>query len=245
MSHLLSRSVLTTAVSLSALCFACGSDQKTSNTADNAPTTELPTDTSSSTPYSVPTTPPSAEPPATSYADTANSNTVGMPSSSTPPAPPQLSENQIAMITDLANSSEIEQAKLAQNKAKSPSVKKFAAMMIKHHGEAKAEQAKLYKQLNLTPTQSQSASSLKDGADRALGSLRGASGSGFDLEYIDTQVDAHQKVLEALDSELLPAATDQQLITALNKMRAIVEAHLKEAKTIQAELAARPPTAQP
>jgi putative membrane protein len=198
------------------------------------------------TPYSVPTTPPAAEPPATSYNDTANSNTVGMPKSSTlPPAPPPLSENQIAMITDLANSSEIEQAKLAQTKAKSASVKKFAAMMLKHHGEAKAEQAKLYKQLNLTPTQSQSASSLKDGADRALGSLRGANGNSFDLEYIDTQVDAHQKVLEALDSELLPAATDQQLITSLNKMRATVEAHLKEAKIIQAELAARPPTAQP
>jgi putative membrane protein len=160
-----------------------------------------------------------------------------MPKTGESAAAPQLTQSQIAMVAELANNSEIEQGKLAQTKAKSASVKKFAAMMVKHHTDAKNEQAKLFKQLNLTPTQSQTATVLKDGADRALGSLRGADGQSFDVAYIDSQVDAHQKVLDTLNNELLPSATDQELVNGLNKMKATVEAHLTEAKAIQAELA--------
>jgi len=161
-----------------------------------------------------------------------------MPGTATQPqAEPALSESQIAMITDLANTAEIEQAKLAQNKAKSASVKKFAAMMIKHHSQAKTDQAKLYKQLSLTPTQSQDANLLKDDANNTLGTLRGSSGAPFDVAYMDSQVAEHQKVLDTLDQKLIPAASDQRLIDELKHMRETVESHLKEAKSIQADLA--------
>ena len=110
-------------------------------------------------------------------------------------------------------------------------------MMVKHHGEAKAEQAKLFKQLNLTPTQSQKATALQQDSEKTMTSLRAAPGTSFDMRYIDSQIEAHQKVLDALDNELLPAATDKQLIDGLNKMKATVQSHLQEAKPIQAELA--------
>jgi putative membrane protein len=242
MSHLLSRSLLI-ATSVSALCFACGSESKPTNTADNVPPAESPAGTTSA-PGDATMTPPNGEPTATppstpqSRSDATSDNRVGMPNSSAQSAAtPQLTQSQIAMIADLANNSEIEQAKLAQTKARAASVKKFAAMMVKHHTDAKNEQAKLFKQLNLTPTQSQTATTLKDGADRTLGSLRGADGQAFDVAYIDSQVDAHQKVLDTLNNELLPSATDQELVSGLNKMKATVEAHLTEAKAIQAELA--------
>ena len=54
-----------------------------------------------------------------------------------------LSDEQIAAITDAANTAEIEQAKLAESKSKDAGVKRFAAMMIAHHGAAKQKQAKL------------------------------------------------------------------------------------------------------
>jgi putative membrane protein len=187
-------------------------------------------------------TPPSTPPPTSSSpqgrSDTQTSpNSLAMPGSpSTQQASPPLSQAQVAMIADLANTSEIEQGKLAQTKAKSPSVKKFAAMMVKHHSEAKTEQAKLFQSLKLTPTQSAQATQLKDSADKSLGSLRGADGSAFDAAYIESQIDAHQKVLDTIDQQLLPAAVDQQLIDGLKKMRATVESHLTEAKNVQAEL---------
>jgi putative membrane protein len=240
MSHLLSRTILTTALACSALCFACSSDQKTTNSPDNTvPPAEPPANTPSSmpAPNGEPNNTPPSTPPPQSINDTTPSNAAATADApSTMAKPTRLSESQIAMITQLANTAEIEQAKLAQSKAKSPSVKKFAAMMVRDHTEAKNEQAKLYKRLNLTAVQSPDAIALKDDADRATGSLRGADGQAFDVAYMDAQVDAHQKVLDAIDKNLLPAATQQELIDDLKKMRSTVDAHLKEAKSLQAQL---------
>jgi len=243
--------MLTVALAGAAACFACGSDQKTSNTADNAP----PADTSSTLPDPATTPAPNGEPNAmppsspppqslndTNTGDTNAGNAAAMQKPpSTMGEPTRLSENQIAMITQLANGAEIEQAKLAQNKAKSAEVKKLAAMMIKDHGDAQAEQAKLYRKLNLTATQSGDANTLKDSADKTLGSLRAADGDAFDVAYVNAQVDEHQTVLDTIDQKLLPAATDQQLIDGLNKMRSTVDAHLKHAKSLQAQLVNRQP----
>jgi len=148
-----------------------------------------------------------------------------------------LSQSQIAMITELANSAEIEQGKLAQTKAKSASVRKFAQMMVKHHSEAKTEQTKLYRDLGLTGTQSQAATSLKEGADRTTSSLRGSTGTSFDVAYMDSQVQEHQELLDTIDQQLLPAASDERLVAGLKQMRATVKSHLTEAQTVQADLA--------
>jgi putative membrane protein len=234
---------LTLIVSLSALSFACASDQKTANTPEEV----APADGTSSQPAgdAMPNgqpvnTPPSTPEPAAAPQGsngTSSSNSLAAPGSpTTQQSAPALTEAQVAKITELANTSEIEQAKLAQGKAKSASVRKFAAMMIKHHGDAKAQQAKLYQSLQITPTQSQSATQLKDAGDRTLGSLRAANGSAFDREYMESQVDAHQKVLDTIDQQLLPAAVDQALMDELKKMRATVESHLTEAKNILDEL---------
>jgi len=250
MSRIFSRSLLAL-VSVSALSLACSSDQKTPNSPSDVPpaaadtATPQPNDGAVPPPNGEPTnTPPDAPPPQSlNDADrpVASGNAIAAaPSSSAAGAAPQLSASQIAMITERANSSEIEQAKLAQGKAKAASVKQFAAKMVKHHTEAKQEQSKLYKQLSLTPAQSQTSTSLKEGADKTMSSLRDANGAAFDTAYMASQVEAHQNLLDALDQQLLPAATDQQLRDALTKMRATVEAHLKEAKSIQADLSNPP-----
>jgi putative membrane protein len=224
-------------VASSLLCFACGSDQNRTSSVpqDSPPPTSASLETA---PSPVDVAPPATSPasvPETTRA--APSNELATPKTGSPlPATVKLSEAQVAMITELANSAEIEQGKLAQAKAKSPAVKKFAAMMIKHHSEAKNEQAKLYKQLNLTPTQSQPATTLKEDADKTLGSLRAADGGAFDIAYMNSQVDAHQKVLDSINQELLPAASNEKLVEGLNKMKKTVEAHLDEAKSIQADL---------
>jgi putative membrane protein len=230
-------------VVISATCWACGSDQKQPNSPDDTSASPAPASTGTvpspnevtSPPNGQPTDIPPTNPPPQSLNEPARDNAVAMPGAATAPAP-QLSQAQIAKVTDLANSGEVEQAKIAQTKAKASSVKKFAAMMIKHHTDARNEQAKLYKQLDLTPSTSQTATLLQADSDKALGKLRAADGSAFDLTYMEGQVDAHQKVLDTIDRELLPAATDQSVVSALNKMRATVESHLTEAKRIVAEL---------
>jgi putative membrane protein len=238
MSYPMFKTATLAILSLSTACVACGSDQNRANTAENVPVVQAPADPTGTevdkTPR--PGADPGTVPPAQASTDRPTTNPLASDASSTPVAAPRLSEAQIAMLTDLANSSEVEQGKLAQTKAKSPEVKKFAAMMVKHHTEAKNEQSKLYKQLSLTPTQSQQATLLKEDGDKTLGSLRSADGSNFDVAYMNSQVDAHQKVLDSINQDLLPAAADQRLVDSLNKMKSTVEAHLNEARSIQAEL---------
>lgn len=228
--------------SLSVACFGCGSEpSRPSNTAENVTSVQPPTepfglDAEKPLSGADAATAPAASAQQGSSSERPSANQLATDSAGAPVAAPRLSEAQVAMLTDLANSSEIEQGKVAQTKAKSPDVKKFAAMMVKHHTEAKNEQAKLYKQLNLTPTQSQQATLLKEDGDKTLGSLRAADGNNFDIEYMNSQVDAHQKVLDSINQELLPAAADQRLVDSLNKMKATVEAHLNEARSLQATL---------
>jgi len=225
---------------ISALCFACGSDQKTAASANDIQpeaATPQPGDVATAMPNGQPVNTPPSGPPPQGLNDSRTSNALAAPAPSDAAPAPQLSEAQIAMITDLANTAEVEQGKLAQTKAKNSAVKKFAAMMVKHHTEAKTDQTKLFKQLSLTPTQSPDAMALKDGGDRTLGTLRGADGSAFDTAYIDSQVDEHQKVLDTIDQKLLPSAKSDELVSGLKKMRDTVESHLKEAKSIQADLA--------
>ena len=154
------------------------------------------------------------------------------PAPEPPPAKEALSEAQIAKIADLVNTAEVDQGKLAQGKAKAPAIKKFADMMIKHHGDAKQEQAKLFKKLNLTPADSATAAALQADGEKTLKTLKEADAAGFDAAYAKSQVDGHQKVLDALDAQLLPSAKTPELAEGLRKMRATVEAHLKEAKSL-------------
>jgi putative membrane protein len=184
-------------------------------------------------------TPPDAPPPQ-SLNEGTSGNALAAPGVAAATPKPTLSDGQIAMISDLANSAEVEQGKLAQSKAKSAAVKKFAAMMVKHHGEAKTEQNKLVKRLGITPTQSPDATTLKGDADKTLATLREASGPSFDAAYMDSQVAEHQKVLDTIDQQLLPSAQSAEVRDALQKAREKVVSHLEEAKRLQNELAKQP-----
>jgi putative membrane protein len=154
------------------------------------------------------------------------------PAAATAPSRETLSEAQVAMIADLANGGEVAQGKVAQGKAKAPAVKKFADMMVKHHTEAKNEQDKLFKKLGLTPADSETGKGLKADADKTLATLRDTPATGFDAVYAQSQVDAHQKVLDLLNTQLLPAAKSPELTDSLGKMKATVESHLTQAKAL-------------
>ena len=225
---------------------ACGSEHPPTRTpADMPPPAEQPSEPSSESMTPANGTVDAAANPSRSsdvdsVAPTTPSNQPDAQDGSNQTAPLKLSEGQVAMITELVNSAEIDQARLAQTKAKTPSVKRFANMMIKDHMEAKNEQAKMYKGLNLTAADSDRAIGLRDGANKALAQLRAEDGIQFDMAYMDAQIAQHQQVLDILDHDLIPAAVDQPMIDGLSKMRGTVTAHLKQARTLQSELANRP-----
>ncbi|RYZ06111.1 MAG: DUF4142 domain-containing protein [Myxococcales bacterium] len=238
MSHLSHRTVFTLAA-LSALASACAGDQREPETpageAEQAPvmkTTPSPGEESAPAPNGQPAGLPQAEP--QSMQGNSQNNVVAAPA--VQPAQAKLSEDQIARVAELVNTAEVDQGKLAQSKAQSPRVKAFATKMVNHHSQAKAEQAKLVKQLNLTAAESPEAAALKSDGAQTLSTLKTTPAADFDRAYIDSQVTGHQKVLTTIDEQLLPSAKSERVVSALKLGREAVAAHLAEAKEIQDEL---------
>jgi putative membrane protein len=153
---------------------------------------------------------------------------------------PALSDAQIVAITDAANTAEIDAAKVALSKSKNSRVKKFAQMMIDHHGKAKQDGAKLMTKHGLTPSESAKLGELKSEATKSSETLKSAPADMFDKVYIDLQVADHKMVLDAFDRELVPAAKNPELKRSLEEFRPKVEAHLRQAEEIQAMLMSAP-----
>lgn len=147
-----------------------------------------------------------------------------------------LSDSQIQGILMTANTAEVDAGKMAQSKSHNAKVKEFAGSMIKEHTTVNQQVATLSKKNRTSPSESDLTKRLKDDAANDAASLKAASGSGFDKAYIDSQVADHEKVLQTIDTMLLPNAKDPGLKQLIEKVRPSVSMHLDHAKTLQASL---------
>ncbi len=154
-----------------------------------------------------------------------------------PPAPPPLTDGEIAAIAKAANDEEIEHAKLAKTRAKDKRVKEFANMMLKDHGDANKRESALAKRGSITAIDSEASRKLTDDATARTETLKSAAkGAEFDRAYMDAQVQVHTMVLDMITNQMIPAATNPELKAELEAMRGVVEAHLVQAKDIQTAL---------
>ncbi len=144
----------------------------------------------------------------------------------------KLNDEQIAAITDGANSAEVEQATLARTKTKTGSVQRFAGMMIAHHGEAQKKQAKL----KLKTAESVLSQQMLEENNKTLALLKEKTGTDFDQAYFQAQVDGHRKVLESIDRDLLPNVKNPELKAYIDEIRPKVEQHLQAAREAQEAL---------
>ena len=225
------RSTRTFAVlALSALAFIqCGGDQKPPETPETMPSAEPP----------APAPDADAGTSSNAAAAVASAQAKADDQAAAPPKVEPLSDEQIAAVTDAANTAEIEQAKLAESKSKDAGVKRFAAMMIEHHGAAKQKQAKL----KIKPAESAVSTGLQADAASTLDALKTDKGKDFDKAYIAAQVDAHQKVLDTINDKLLPNVKNADLKAYLDEIKPRVEQHLKEAKQLQENFDSKSSTA--
>lgn len=152
----------------------------------------------------------------------------------TPPA--ALSDAEIVNITDSVDSAEIAQANVARSRARHEAVKQFAQHMISQHTAAKQRGADLVHEKNMTPVTSTVSSSLQRGSRQMLETLKAQDLAAFDVTYIAGQIEEHQQVLQLLNSQLIPNATDADLRSLLTDAREMVERHIAAAKTIQQSL---------
>lgn len=142
-----------------------------------------------------------------------------------------LSDPQIATIADKINTAEIEHAQVAQSKSNNDQVRRFAGMMIEHHGQAKSQQ----RALGLGNAESPMSTQLEQESKAKLETLRAKTGPDFDRAYIQDQIEAHQKALDTIQ-QLRQNVQSPELRSYLDQLTPQVEQHLEQARTAQQAL---------
>jgi len=161
------------------------------------------------------------------------------PAAERPAARPaaKLSDAQIAAIVVAANQVDIDAGQLAIAKAKDAEVKDFAQRMVTDHAAVNKAAVELVTKLGVTPEPSDASRALAAGGTEARAKLDQLEGDAFDRAYVDNEVAYHEAVIEVLDAQLIPSATNPELASALTGARPAFEAHLQHARHIQAKLA--------
>ena len=145
-------------------------------------------------------------------------------------------EPSILGYATAANASEIDEAKLAEKKATNPAVKAFARQLAADHEAMLKDGQALATKLNATAdTTTGAAHDLLDDAHKELKDLTDkAAGADWDEDFIEHEIDGHQKVLDKLQ-DAAKNTTNADLRAALEKATGKVQQHLTKAQDIKAK----------
>ncbi len=142
---------------------------------------------------------------------------------------------QLAAVVQAINMGEIQAAQMAETKASSPEVKRFAKTMAAHHRDMENRANAVFSRSQITPSDNAVSNQLKTDAQNELSTLQAMRGKDFDREYIDAQIRDHNHALELLD-RAIPNTKSAELKTELQNARTKVETHLRQAEKIQQTL---------
>ena len=143
---------------------------------------------------------------------------------------------EIAAIVVTANQIDIDAGKLAQSKSTNAQVKELAMRMVEDHTSVNAKAGALAQKLNLTPQESDTSRSLKQGADKTMTQLQSLEGAAFDKAYVDNEVAYHKAVIDVMNKQLVPGAKNAELKALLVQSGPAFKAHLKHAQQVQKAL---------
>ena len=136
-----------------------------------------------------------------------------------------------------ANNGEIALGKLAATKATNSMVKSFGSQMVKDHQAMMGDAHALMSKVNATAdsTWDDAKDLAGDGAEKLKELTEKDKGADWDKNYIESQVDIHQRVLDKL-TDAAKNSTDTTITNALIKTTAKVQEHLTKATSIKAGL---------
>lgn len=150
----------------------------------------------------------------------------------TPPPPPpaeaKTSAMPYVMAAGMSDLYEINSSQVALQKSKSPAIRKFATMLIKHHQMTTAATMKAAAKAGLKPTPPV----LDAGATASINELQTASAADFDTLYIGQQIPAHQAALD-LHQSYATGGDQPALRTSAKAAVPIVKQHLAAAMKLQ------------
>jgi putative membrane protein len=145
----------------------------------------------------------------------------------------KLTDPEIASVAVVANQNDIDFAAIAQQKSKNTEVLKFAQTMANDHKAVIDQAVALVTKLKVTPKDNGLSKDLTANAEKTQETLRATSAQNFDKLYIDNEVAYHKAVISAVETILIPQATNAELKALLQNVVPALKAHLTHAEMIQ------------
>jgi putative membrane protein len=140
------------------------------------------------------------------------------------PAPAALSDKDKSFMKEAAKGGmmEVDMGKMAQQKGKSPDVKKIGGRMVADHSKANAELMAIAK---------------KKGVDlsKEKAKMEHLNDANFDKEYVNAMVKDHEKDLTEFQAEA-KNGTDADVKAFASKTSGVIKKHLEMVKAAQAKL---------
>lgn len=143
---------------------------------------------------------------------------------------------QIAHIAYTAGVIDITAAKQAISKSKNKEVVAFAKDMVRDHEAVNKQALDLVKKLKVTPEDNATSKSLAKAAADKQAELAKLSGAAYDKAYIANEVAYHKTVNGALETLLIPSATNPELKSLLQTGLKIFQGHEQHAEHAAADI---------
>jgi len=137
---------------------------------------------------------------------------------------------QIAHIAYTAGQLDIEAANQALKVSKNSDVRTFAESMVKDHTAVNKMALDLCKKLGVTPEDNDTSKTLTKAAEAKRAELAKLTGAAFDKAYIANEVAYHKQVNGALETLLIPSATNGELKSLLQQGLKIFQGHQQHAE---------------
>ena len=129
------------------------------------------------------------------------------------------------------HTAEAEYSQLAAERASDSRVREFARMMIREHGAMKEDVNELSRQLGVTTRAPERAEDVQEELRDDAEDLRALSGREFDEEFLNEQMDMHQRTLDTLE-ELDDRTTTPELRQSLERAKTTERQHLERARQL-------------
>ncbi|HZP75392.1 MAG TPA: DUF4142 domain-containing protein [Pseudolabrys sp.] len=148
----------------------------------------------------------------------------------------KLTDPQIAHIAYTAGQIDIAAAKQALKKSKNKDVRAFAKDMERDHTAVNKQALALVTKLKVKPEDNATSQALTKQADAKRAELAKLSGAAFDKAYVDNEVAYHKTVDGALETQLIPSASNGELKSLLQTGLKIFQGHEQHAQHVASEL---------
>ena len=143
---------------------------------------------------------------------------------------------QIAHIAYTAGVIDVAAAKQALARSKNKDVRAFAEDMVRDHEAVNKQALALVKKLNVTPEDNDTSRSLTRQASEKKVELSKLSGTAFDQAYVANEVAYHKAVNGALETLLIPSASNAELKSLLQTGLKVFQGHEQQAEHVAAAL---------